>query len=679
MHDDPSKNSFYLVALVLSLTVALGFVSAYVSAEHPAYAADFGSYWYQFKFFGQAFMESWPEALALLRSEIQSADYNSSAQIPLLPFYWALGGERVVYISAVVAIYLFPAAYIATQIAREGRTLAGPPAALTLFAALSFTPFWAPTLRGYVDIAGLVPLGLAALLLLKTDFLTRADRKTAICFGLLLWCPFLFRRWYAFSIIALLLITFLVVAIKNSQRAKPFWKISNDIVLNYGFAGSSALLAAIIFQPNLITRVYQTSYSDAYAGFQKDLPTQIQVYYDHIGLWVLSVALIGLASDFAKKRRTSFFCASIAILTAFLFSRVQAPWTHHILPVAFFLFPAYVAGVAFMAKYVRSQPIVTSALCAMMGLNFFSSFVPVTWGPAEPVRIAFPRERHPPLRLAQYEEYLRLVDDLKGLEPQSTIAVYASSMALNHWLVAALDPTLSRRIMSMAHVDKSEGFKWSVLSADYALVGSPVQLQLNPGTQRVIELPAQDILAGAGIGAAFVDTGRSYHLDDGARARLFKRTRPLTVAEIGQLANRFNEYYPEWKTNRALGTGLAFAVINPGDSKAFTYQASDKAIVLRPGQTQPTIITFRMNEWFRPSKLKTSLMDLKSAPCSAEANIRFEFAGEGAAATTLVVKGGDAVETLAPTGDELKITIFPAPQPHCELGVINFEFASYRE
>ena len=263
MHDDLSNKRLHLAALALSLVVAIGFVSAYVSAEHPAYAADFGSYWNQFRFFGQAFMESWPEALALLRSEIKSADYNSSAQILLLPFYWTLGGERVVYISAVVAIYLLPAAYVATRIARDGRTDAGPPAVLILFAAWSFTPFWAPTLRGYVDIAGLVPLGLAALLLLKTDFLTRADRKTAICFGLLLWCPFLFRRWYAFSIIALLLTTFLIVVIKNTRREKPFWKISNDIVLNYGFAGSSALLAAIIFQPNLITRVYQTSYSDA--------------------------------------------------------------------------------------------------------------------------------------------------------------------------------------------------------------------------------------------------------------------------------------------------------------------------------------------------------------------------------------------------------------------------------
>ena len=349
---------------------------------------------------------------------------------------------------------------------------------------------------------------------------------------------------------------------------------------------------------------------------------------------------------------------------------------HHILPVAFFLFPAYVAGVAFMAKCLHSQPIVTSALCAMMCLNFISSFVPVSWGPAEPVRMAFPRERHPPLHLTQFEEYLRLVGDLKGLEPQSTIAVYASSMALNHWLVAALDSTLSRRILSMAHVDKSEGFKWSVLSADYAVVGSPVQLQLNPGTQRIIELPAQDILAGAGIGAAFMDTGRSYQLDDGATARLFKRTRPLSIAEISQLANKFNEYYPEWKTNRALGPSLAFAVVSLGDSKAFATQASDKAIVLQPGQTRPTTIIFRMNEWFRPHRLNTTLLDLQFQPCTPDARITFEFAGDGAAATTRIVKGGETVETLAPAGDELKITMFPAPQPHCELAMISFEFGN---
>jgi hypothetical protein len=52
----------------------------------------------------------------------------------------------------------------------------------------------------------------------------------------------------------------------------------------------------------------------------------------------------------------------------------------------------------------------------------------------------------------------------------------------------------------------------------------------------------------------------------------------------------------------------------------------------------------------------------------------FEFSGDDAA-TTRVVKGGEAVDTFAPTGQQLKITMHPAPQPHCELAAISFEFA----
>ena len=666
--------------LFISICCVIVGVGAYVSAEHPAYIWDYSNFWDLYKDLAQAFAENWLQGLIMLRSSIAADDYNHSTVALLMPVHWLWGGERVPFITAVAVGFLTPAALIAARLAQDDSTGKTRPYALALFAALSFTPFWAPTLRGYVDIASLIPLGLAALVLRKTAWLTQAQKKTAISLGLLLWCAFLFRRWYAFSLFALGLTTLVIVMMKNVWRRLPFWKISAETFLNFRLAASTALLAALVVQPNLMKRIFVTSYSDAYSGYQTDLATQIGLYHDHLGWWVLTFMAIGLIADVRAKRANSVTWACVAVLTLLLFSRVQAPGLHHILPVAFFLFPAYVAGLSFVIGSLGSPRLTALALCGVMSLNFISSFAPMGWGVAEPLRMAFPTARHPPLHLAQYDEYQRLIGDLKALEPTAKVAVFASSFALSDSLLSVLDRSLTNRLEWVAHVDRRDGFTWKTLAADYALVGAPAQLHLKPGSQRIIEFPAQDIIAGLGVGAAFVDTGRRYLLDDGATALLFKRTRAVTAAEIDHLAQQFYAVYPDWRAKTAdVGFGLASAATTLGDLSGRAMQSDPNTILLRPGQTQPTSITFPLDEWFRPLKLKTSLLNLRFEPCAQDAHMTFEFAGDGAAATTRVVQGGATVDTFAPTGQQLKITMHPAPQPHCELAVISFEFGNTRK
>ena len=664
-----------IVGVCLGICCTIVGVNAYVSVEHPAYIWDYSNFWDLYKDLAEAFAQNWLQGLIKLRWSIAADDYNHAAVALLMPVHWLWGGERAPFIAAVAVVFLAPAAIIAARLAQDEPSGKRPLGGLALFAALSFTPFWAPTLRGYVDIASLIPLGLAALLLRKTEWLTQAQKKTAISFGLLVWCAFLFRRWYAFSIVALGLTTLFIVLLLNIQRRIPFWKISAKTFLNFHLAASTALLAALVVQPYLMKRIFTTSYSDAYSGYQTDLATQIGLYQDHLGLWVLTFVAIGLIADNRAKRANSLTWACVAMLTLLLFSRVQAPGLHHILPVAFFLFPAYVAGLSFVTSNLGSPRLTAMALCGVMSLNFVSSFAPVGWGLAKPLRMAFPTARHPPLHLAQFDEYQRLISDLKALEPTTKIAIFASSFALSDSLLNVLDRSLTHRIEWVGHVDRRDGFTWPTLAADYALVGEPTQVHLKPGSQRIIEFPAQDIVAGVGVGAAFVDTGRRYVLDDGATALLFKRTRSVTAAEITHLANQFYAVYPDWLARtQDVGYGLASAVTSRGDRTGRAMRAYPDAILLRPGQTQPTSITFRLDEWFRPRKLKTALLDLDFQPCATDAQMTFEFSADDAA-TTRVVKGGEAVDTFAPTGQQLKITMHPAPQLHCELGLISFEFA----
>jgi len=659
----------------LCMAASIVFVTFYVHAEHPAYVWDFSGYWDQYKNTGRHFLEDWRDALQQTQLLIASQDYNPSSILPLLPIYWLFGGDRAAYVAGIAVIYLVPVAFVAARLARAD---AGPQARLcllTLFVAFTYPAFWRPTLRGMVDVAGLLPLGLAALILFRTDYLTKASRKTALGFGLLLWSAFLLRRWYAFSLVALVMTALLFLFATALSNRRPLAPVLRAAIPNYAVAGVTALVALGCFQPHLLTRILTTNYSDSYSAYQADLTGQLKIYYDHLGLWLLALAATGLVADLRRKRMRSAFGACVAILTMALFSRIQAPGLQHSLPVELFLFPAYVSGLLFLAQRLPAPRLAAPALGVLASLNFLSTFAPFGWGAGEPARLLFPQARYGPLRLAQYNEYLRLISDLKALEPGATIAVFASSFTMSNSVLATLDPTVARRLEYVAHVDRRDGFDWMTLAADYALIGEPTPLHLKAGSQKIIEFPAQDIAAGVGVGAAFVDTGRRYSLDDGVTAQLYKRLRSVSAGEIGTLANRFYEIYPDWRTEKPnVGFGLASAALVRGEPRGAVWGGSAETLFIHPGMTQPTSVQFRIDRWFRPREATITVLDKNRLPCRQAEGLTIDIKTTGAAATSIVVTGDKPSRLPMPDSDQLIIAVAPASGSSCRIAAFEFTF-----
>ena len=654
---------------------AIIFAAIYIASEHQIYHGDFLIYYGIYKLTAQSFFEDWPSGLFDLLFKISNDTYNPTAIIPLLPIHWLFGEERTYYVIGVILFYLTPATIIATRLARDDEQASQHKSFMIFSAAFLFPVFWMPTLRGMIDIAGLVPLGLAALLLQKTDYLTKANWKEAATFGLLLWCAFLFRRWFAFSLLALVLTSLIFILIRTLWQRRPLAKVVPGILFTYGLAGVTALLAAINVQSNFMKRIFSTHYADIYEAFQRDALVQVQIYYDHLGLTIIGFALTGVIVAAFQRRTQTCFYTCVAIFTAILFSRVQAPDRHHILPVAFFLFPAYFGGLSFVTQRLKSPFSAYALIILIPCLNFLSTFIPIGWGAAQPLRFLFPRENYPPLRLQQYDEYKRLSSDLKELGPNVTISVFASSMTLAFDMLQTIEPALSQSIKQVADIDRRDGFFWSNIATDYAVIAIPIPLQQKPGSQRIIEYPAQSIRAGSGIGAAFLDTGQTYQLDDGVKAYLYKRVRPVTPPEISDLANRFYEVYPEWKNNKAdFGFGLATAIIERGDKGGKVASFDPSGILLRPGDTTPTSITFPMNEWFRPSQFTVYPADTNLRICRHGENSSFEFSGEGLKASAHVVTSDQPVTTQVPPGGHLKITVPPKSNSNCTSAFITFGF-----
>jgi hypothetical protein len=536
----------------LTLPLAL-FAAEFVARETPAYAWDWGDYFRDYKAFSTLIAEGGAWASALARS-VRADDYNLSTLVALYPFHALFGPSRAGYIAGVTVLYLVPAGLIAavltaTAASREGLPTSRPLFVMLALVAIAFPHFWLPTLRGLPDIAGLIPLGLATLLILRSDFLTTKPVRNGIMIGLLIWAAFLFRRWYAFAGVGLIAATALVGAARiwlaggdRRPRLSAFLEGGKAMVL-------AILLALIAVQSELTAKILRTSYADAYAAYQMPLLAQIGLHYDRTGALYGLAILAGLGLAALRRNLALLFMALAALITFALFAATQGPGVQHGLPILFWLLPAagyaLLTGLSRLSRLGRHMGAALAVLCC--GLALAAHVHPPARAAIGPFAAALPAATAHPLRLANEPAYRALGDAIRALPPEARVAVFASSDALSASLMAALDPAQSGRFVTVSDVDRRDGFAIGALAASHAVVADPVQLHLPESGQRVVQLPASRILRRESFGAAYEPIAGPFALDQGAVAHLYRRTRPLDEADLAALGAAILAHYPNWR------------------------------------------------------------------------------------------------------------------------------------
>ncbi|WP_156470123.1 hypothetical protein [Acetobacter cerevisiae] len=247
-----SFQTFFRIALSGAILLALRafiplFIGYYIQHEDPAYLWDWGGYFNMYQNFGNMIRHKEPWFSTLLTS-IRNDDYNLFPISFLAPFSLVFQSSRFGYVCGISLCYLIPTAFISafsllSMMSYDKKHFRFPVTGtsfLCVFAFfLTFYPFWAPTLRGLPDIAGLIPLGLATLLLMRSHFLTTASWKTLVAFSVLVWLPFALRRWYAFSILAMLAVACILAVLSAFQsenrkkesiipHCKSIWPVWNS-------------------------------------------------------------------------------------------------------------------------------------------------------------------------------------------------------------------------------------------------------------------------------------------------------------------------------------------------------------------------------------------------------------------------------------------------------------------
>jgi hypothetical protein len=145
-----------------------------------------------------------------------------------------------------------------------------------------------------------------------------------------------------------------------------------------------------------------------------------------------------------------------------------------------------------------------------------------------------------------------LLEVLQRYNPLTGEGVYvlASSHVINSSLLREANESIGTnyevtgKILRTMDVDKRDGFPLALLDAEYVLLAVPIQYHLRPEDQQMVGLPAEALLMRKNIGGAFDRLPESFVLGNNVKVYMFKKARPITTQELGELEEACERVYP---------------------------------------------------------------------------------------------------------------------------------------
>lgn len=478
-----------------------------------------------------------PEQLRQVLESVITQEYNSLLAWPISLVMRLLGTGRHVYLLAIVNLYVLPALWGLCVLGR--RTRGGGVLLFLLTPMLLYT-----ALVGFADVAA-AGVGIWAFVIYTSE--ERPPVARGILTGGLLVLSLLLRRYFFFFAASFGMAALLALAVKRSN-----WKAFAAL-----FAASAGC-ALFFAQSFLVDRVLRGGYFDLYSAYDQGRRVDVMMLSRYFGVIVLAAALAGGIALLLRRpalRSGGVLALAQGLLCFFLFTRVQSHGQQHLL----LYLPALCWMLAHILELLPAAAPAAVGAWTLAAAVTASSLLPRPQ-PAGPREIRFPAPLPsftyaPPVRrdLAQLIALRTYVDGLSAQSPKTAVVV-ASSFTFNDSIYANIlrsagipEPDLPRTEMYyMATVDKRDGFSWQILTADYLLVGDPVQTHLGEENQQIMALVAHAVLDGTGIGTAYRPLEASFSLDGGVTVRVYERIRDLTRGEYQAISDALAARYPEY-------------------------------------------------------------------------------------------------------------------------------------
>lgn len=556
------NNTKYISMYLIFVAIVTIFVTCFIYREDPLYIWDYGNYQNKYSNLGNMLVSgNYKDFAKEFLLELRSYDYNSTSLIFILPFYYFYKSSRMGYIEAIAIIYCIPAIIIIYSIIvnivvkkmhKESRRLI---CGITFFMCATFTYIWGPVMIGFTDIVGLIPLMLAYYIMLKND-MKDISVKQSLIIGLLLYCSFMFRRWYAFGVVAFYISTVLMIIYDFARKSIGIKKVC-DLITKLFFSGIVIIISSLLLQYKLIFTILNTRYSNKYQAYQlNSLNDHLKLFVDYFGIISISIMIMGIIVGILQKkyRRISLYMTSSLIISFLIFIRVQKfSWQHnYLLTIQFLIISSIFVGTVIEAcKGKGKKYILSVVLIVLISINFMYTFCIKL----EPNILATftPNQKYLPIHKEAMGELNRLENTLRGLienSPDSKWASFTTGWNLNDALIEIVGKTneFKNAYISVSHIDETHKLKLEPFSAKYVVVTDEVVYQQQPSSQMVISIPNNEIYNGVGIGNAYKRiSNKPFIFEGGTRAYIYEKQRDFTSEEVSDFLSEFYKYYPEWK------------------------------------------------------------------------------------------------------------------------------------
>ncbi|MDP9838260.1 hypothetical protein J2T09_003027 [Neorhizobium huautlense] len=655
---------------VFSITYVL-FCLYFVSLEDPVYVWDFGEFWRMYQRLGAAFGGfGWVREIA---QSIYAMDYNISGAVPLMPTYLLLGGGRAAYVATIAVLYGIPACILMACLAnRTAHVRDRFSQFAVLVVALSSIPLLAPTLRGMWDIIGLIPLAVATIVILDTGYLAKARFRQLLFVGLALWAAFLFRRWYAYSVVGLMAVALIFAIIANRRtliEAKVFFRL----VLNFAVVTGVFCILALTMQYGLVSRIIATDYGDIYAAYYQSPAANLSVATQRVGVVGCGLIMLGVFCAAWKKAHEVLFCAAVAIVVYVLFTKTQLMGVHHFMPVAFWLFPPLIFGVKSIGAIFRLRDRYLMSVYAIYAVVLLvGSTVAPRWLPDN----LYPLENRP-LLLDNREGYDELLTAIRqNRTDREKINTFGSSLVLSSELLKSLAPDVSAHVTTVPHLASVQPFRFEPMRAKYQVASIPAMTHLAPGTQRHLQVPNDLIVEGKDFGSGFTKIGGPYRLSAGVDAFLYKKNRPLNADDIERLLPVLYEVNPAWREQFRNSMEARFALREEvlGDVWGNIGPIGDNWLSVHPGATSETSLTvpLKLLDSAPPKSVSFSIPADALKSCPNADGVSIVLSVDGKVIWKEPVLPGKVKAASIPAGDILALSIANNGTPYCDTVTVQF-------
>lgn len=434
------------------------------------------------------------EILRSIYHSINYDDYNLLASTLLMPIFLFSKGSFLSYVMSILIIGVIPSIIIYISIYYKiykkninWRSL------LVFLIPFVFLPIiHTPTIDGYLDVIGLIPVSIILLLTYNENF-EKFNLKKFIILSICFLLTVLLRRYYVYFTVSYFVSLAIVYIVKRIFIKK------NKLIrqgLNLFTIGISFSIVLVVLFRKMIEHIVVGNYGNSYNAYSLgDIFFQMKDIIIKLGLPVIILLIIGaIYLIIKKKEKREFVCILLLnmIISIVLFNRIQTLNIHHYyifilnitLIISMFITEIY---NDYLKENKNISLIITMLIVLYYLFNMYNATKPIVKNNIifSETKISYMSSQRDELKptMKYLKKLLKDNDDI--IYTVASSGEYNNETFANYYLP---DMELRSRIIPTPNVDLRDGFSNNIYNAKYVLVVTPKQLHLKEKYQQVVSI-----------------------------------------------------------------------------------------------------------------------------------------------------------------------------------------------